>query len=106
MIGTYNKSSVKCDLYPLSSDFPNYSDPKNSTKSLNYFINSKEMADSYPGVYDEGRGKYTNCLMRYLKLKNINTSGFITDIKFHWYPQDNMDYTYNYEEIDPKLLPF
>ena len=106
LIGTYNKSSVKCDLYPLSSDFPNYSDPKNSTKSLNYFINSKEMADSYPGVYDEGTGKYTNCLMRYLKLKNINTSGFITDIKFHWYPQDNMDYTYNYEEIDPKLLPF
>ena len=67
LIGTYNKSIVKCDLYPLSSDFPNYSDPKNSTKSLSYFINSKEMADSYPGVYDEGRGKYTNCLMRYLK---------------------------------------
>ena len=106
MVGTYNNLKVKCDVYPLGDSMPDIKDKDNSIRSKIYRVNSKTHSEQYPGSINLHKDEKTNALLRYLKLKPIENKGFIDNITFHWYEKDNEDGTYNYEELDPSMIPF
>ena len=93
-------------MYPYGDSIVDISNKDNSTKSKIYQLNSTTHAAEYPGTINLHQNEKTNALIRYLKLKPLLSNGFINQTIFHWYEKDNENGTFNYTEIDPKMLPF